>query len=57
MRGINLKKLSEELGLSISSVSKALRDSHEISAETKKRVMALAEKLNYQPNTKNTNKN
>lgn len=47
---VNLKKLSEELGLSISSVSKALRDSYEISAETKKRVMEMAEKLNYQPN-------
>ncbi len=50
MSGINLKKLSKELGLSISSVSKALRDSYEISAETKKRVLAMAEKLNYQPN-------
>ena len=50
MSGINLKKLAEELGLSISSVSKALRDSYEISAETKKRVLAMAEKLNYQPN-------
>ncbi len=50
MSGINLKKLSEELGLSISSVSKALRDSYEISAETKKRVLEMAEKLNYQPN-------
>jgi LacI family transcriptional regulator len=50
MSGVNLKKLSEELGLSISSVSKALRDSYEISTETKKRVMEMAEKLNYQPN-------
>ena len=50
MSNVNLKKLSEELGLSISSVSKALRDSYEISAETKKRVLAMAEKLNYQPN-------
>ena len=50
MSGINLKRLSEELGLSISSVSKALRDSYEISTETKKRVLAMAEKLNYQPN-------
>jgi LacI family transcriptional regulator len=50
MSGVNLKKLSEELGLSISSVSKALRDSYEISAETKKRVIEMAEKLNYQPN-------
>lgn len=50
MSGVNLKKLSEELGISISSVSKALRDSYEISAETKKRVLAMAEKMNYQPN-------
>lgn len=50
MSGVNLKKLAEELGLSISSVSKALRDSYEISADTKKRVMEMAEKLNYQPN-------
>lgn len=50
MSSINLKRLSEELGLSISSVSKALRDSYEISAETKKRVMEMAEKMNYQPN-------
>lgn len=50
MGGTNLKRLSEELGLSISSVSKALRDSYEISVETKKRVLAMAEKLNYQPN-------
>ena len=46
----NLKRLAEELGLSISSVSKALRDSYEISAETKRRVREMAEKLNYQPN-------
>lgn len=46
----NLKRLAEELGLSISSVSKALRDSYEISAETKKRVREMADKLNYQPN-------
>lgn len=50
MSGINLKKLSEALGLSISSVSKALRDSHEISVETKKRVQEMADRLNYQPN-------
>ena len=50
MSNTNLKKLSQELGLSISSVSKALRDSYEISAATKKRVLAMAEKMNYQPN-------
>ncbi len=50
MSSTNLKRLAEELGLSISSVSKALRDSYEISADTKRRVREMAEKLNYQPN-------
>jgi LacI family transcriptional regulator len=50
MEPINLKGLAAQLGISISSVSKALRDSHEISPETKDRVRALARELNYQPN-------
>ena len=37
---MNLKKLAEELNLSFSTVSKALRDSHEISIATKNRVIA-----------------
>lgn len=48
--GINLKGLSEELGLSIATISRALRDSHEVSPDTKKKVLALAEKLNYHAN-------
>jgi len=47
---MNLKQLAKELNLSISSVSKALRDSHEISASTKKAVLAKAKDLNYQVN-------
>lgn len=47
---MNLKQLAKELNLSISSVSKALRDSHEISLSTKKAVMAKAKELNYQVN-------
>lgn len=50
MDNINLKRLAEELNLSVSTVSRALRDSHEISQETKDRVKALAEKLGFQPN-------
>lgn len=50
MKNINIKNLAAELNLSISTVSKALRDSYEISAETKKRVVELAEKLSYVPN-------
>lgn len=47
---MNLKQLAKELNLSISSVSKALRDSHEISSATKKAVLAKAKELNYQVN-------
>lgn len=47
---MNLKQLAKELNLSISAVSKALRDSHEISAKTKQAVLAKAKELNYQVN-------
>lgn len=47
---MNLKQLAKELNLSISAVSKALRDSHEISAKTKEMVLAKAKELNYQVN-------
>jgi LacI family transcriptional regulator len=50
MDQMNLKKLAKELNLAISTVSRALRDSHEISSTTKQRVRALAEKLGFQPN-------
>ena len=50
MNNITLKKLADELNMSPSTVSRALRDSHEISQETKDRVKALAEKLDFQPN-------
>jgi LacI family transcriptional regulator len=50
MGQVNLKTLAKELNLSISTVSKALRDSYEIGKDTKEKVKALAEKLNYEPN-------
>ena len=50
MENINLKQLAKELNLSASTVSRALRGSHEISQETKDRVKALAQKLGFQPN-------
>lgn len=50
MSDINIRSLAKELNLSISTVSKALKDSYEISAETKQRVLALAKELNYHPN-------
>ena len=50
MDAVNLKKLAEQLNLSIATVSKALRDRYEVNEETKKRVRELAQQLNYQPN-------
>ena len=50
MSQINIRTLAKELGLSPGTVSKALKDSYEISAETKERVLALAKKLDYVPN-------
>lgn len=45
-----LKDIAKALGLSTSTVSRALRDTYEISAKTKKLVFDYAEKINYQPN-------
>ncbi len=50
MESVDLKKLAKLLNLSPSTISKALRDSFDISKETKARVSALADELNYQPN-------
>jgi LacI family transcriptional regulator len=49
MDKVDIKVLAEQLGISPSTVSRSLRDSHEISEETKQRVKALATKLNYEP--------
>lgn len=50
MKNITLKQLATKLGVSVSTVSRALTDSYEINIETKKRVQKLAKELNYQPN-------
>ncbi|MEO6979715.1 MAG: LacI family DNA-binding transcriptional regulator [Mucilaginibacter sp.] len=55
MGEINIKKLAFELNLSAATVSRALRDSHEISSETKARVIEMAKKLNYEPNPSASN--
>jgi len=47
---ITIKTIAKELGVSTSTVSKALRDSHEISIETKERIKAYADYYNYKPN-------
>ena len=50
INNLTIKTLARQLGLSVSTVSKAISDSHEISALTKQRVNELAQKLNYVPN-------
>ncbi|HEY9169367.1 MAG TPA: LacI family DNA-binding transcriptional regulator [Lutibacter sp.] len=47
---ITLKKIAREFGVSISTVSKALKDSHEISEETRGKIKAFADYYNYKPN-------
>ena len=46
----SLKDLATELGVSIATVSRALRSSPEIGKEMQQRVKELARKMNYRPN-------
>jgi LacI family transcriptional regulator len=46
----SLKDLAKELGVSIATVSRALRSSPEIGLEMQEKVKALAKRLNYRPN-------
>ena len=46
----SLKDLARELGVSIATVSRALRNSPEIGKDMQMRVKELAKKLNYRPN-------
>ena len=46
---VTIKDIAKELGISPSTVSRALKDHPDISLETKKAVNELAEKLNYTP--------
>ena len=47
---ITLKQIARELDVSISTVSKALRNSIEISEDTRQKVQAFAKFYNYRPN-------
>ncbi len=50
MANTQLKDIAQKLGISISTVSRAFRNSHEVSAETRKLVHEMVELLNYRPN-------
>ena len=47
---VSLKDLADQLNVSIATVSRALRGSHEVGEEMREKVKALAKKLNYRPN-------
>jgi LacI family transcriptional regulator len=47
---VTIKDIAKALGLSTSTVSRALRGGYEISDDTKKLVADYAEKINYKPN-------
>lgn len=49
-RRVSLKDMAQELGVSISTVSRALKDHYDISPEMIAKVKALAAKWNYTPN-------
>jgi len=48
---VNIKSIAAEFGVSPSTVSKALKDSHEISKETREKIQAYAKFYNYRPNS------
>ncbi|MGA2851107.1 MAG: LacI family DNA-binding transcriptional regulator [Terracidiphilus sp.] len=50
MNPITMKDVAQACGVSIITVSKAMRGRPDIGAETRKRVLAKAKELNYRPN-------
>lgn len=51
MKPTTLKEIAETLGISITTVSKALKGYSDVSPKTKKAIIDLAQELNYSPNS------
>ena len=49
-RNTTLKEIAEITGFSVSTISKALRDSNEISIQSKEKIKSIAKLLGFQPN-------
>ena len=49
-RSVTIKDLARKLGISVSTVSRALRNAPDINIKTKQEVIKLAEELDYEPN-------
>lgn len=50
MGKVTIKDVAREAGVAISTVSNALNDSDLVNDETKKRILAVADRMNYVPN-------
>ena len=50
MKRLTIKDIAKEFSVSISTVSKALNDSYEISVSTKEKIQKYAKENNYKPN-------
>ena len=51
MKETTLKQIAETLGISITTVSKALKNYSDVSEKTRKKVLDLAQSLHYTPNS------
>ena len=51
MKNATLKQIADQLGISITTVSKAIKNYPDVSPATKKKVVDLATSLNYTPNS------
>ncbi|MGX5817684.1 LacI family DNA-binding transcriptional regulator [Chitinophaga lutea] len=49
-RFVTIKDIAKKLNISVSTVSRALRDTYDVNQETKEKVLAMATELNYRPN-------
>ena len=49
-KNLTLKQIAKELEVSVSTVSKALKNSEEISEATRQKIQAFAKLYNYKPN-------
>lgn len=45
-----MKEIAKKLGVSVSTISRALQDSPELHPETKRKIVEMAKEMNYQPN-------
>jgi LacI family transcriptional regulator len=49
-RSVTIKDIAKMLNISVATVSRALRDTYDVNAETRQKVLELAQQLNYKPN-------